>query len=114
MAVPGNDQGPRRRDYVVMQQVTLRELLASLGVGELSAELADAVDGFKFDVLLKIEEVKQTRNAEQAMKAAGKRMLRLDPEEPATVDGIAVPSSQWSTEKVFLTPELHVEVGRRA
>jgi hypothetical protein len=80
-------------------------------VGDLSAELADRVDAFDFELLLKVQTVEQTRNAEQAMKEAGHRMLRAQPGEPAIVPAIAVPASQWSAAPVHLTPRLDVEVG---
>lgn len=108
-----SDQGPRRRDYVVMQQVKLRELMGALLPNQdFSAELADAVENFdlRHELLIKIAVVEATRNAEQAMKEAGHAMVREEPDKPAIVPAIAVPATQWTTAPVHLTPRLDVEV----
>lgn len=94
------DQGPRRRDYVVLQEIELRELL----------ELVDDLDKFG-PVYVKAEVVQQARNAEMALTKAGPSMLRPAGDGPVVVPGIAVPATQWTSEPVNLTPRLDVSVG---
>ena len=105
-----NDEpGPRRRDYVVLQPVGLRELLEGLGWGD-DDNWTEKLDAFPFEVLVKVHTVERTRNAEQALKKAGHDMLRSG-DGRESVPAVAVPASQWSEELVHLTPRLDVEVG---
>lgn len=105
------DQGPRRRDYVVLQELGLRELLEILVPGfEMPASLADAIDSFGREVYVKAQLVEKARNAEMAMKGAGQYMLR--PASGAVVvPALAVPATQWTSQPVSLTPRLDVSVG---
>lgn len=106
------DQSPRRRDYVVLQELGLRELLEILMPGfEMPATLADAVETFGPELYVKAQVVEQARTAKAAIKKAGHYMLRPPGYDPIVVPGIAVPKTQWTTEPVSLTPQLDVSVG---
>lgn len=106
------DQSPRRRDYVVLQELGLLELLEILMPGfEMPAPLADAIETFGPELYVKARDVEQARTAKTAIKEAGQFMLRPPGRDPIVVPGIAVPASQWTSEPVSLTPRLDVSVG---
>ena len=73
-------------------------------------EFAEQVDKFPLELLVKVHVVERTRNSTQALKAAGRHMLRSG-DGRESVPAVAVPASQWSEELVHLTPRLDVEVG---
>lgn len=105
------------RDYVVLQEYDLPELLRSFIDGleleeNMSALLYERLADFKHQVYVKAAVIEAARNAPAALRAAGSHMRRpTDHDRPVVVPAVAVPASQWSTEDIRLTPRLDVEVG---
>lgn len=105
-------KGPKVRDYVVLQEFPLVELIESIIGGDLEVD-ADAWQRLlKADetVYVKTATVEAARNAPHAFKMAGQHMRRPH-DRPVVVEAVAVPATQWSTEPVRLTPRLDVGVG---
>jgi hypothetical protein len=111
-ADPGHEK--HIRDYVVMQQQTLWQLVEGLLIeSELTVdeEIGDMLRGFEEPVLTQVAQPR-ARNAAHAKRQAGQQMQRPGPdEEDRLVILVAVPERQWSSEPVTLRNRLDVEVG---